>query len=107
MLAKPLNPMVLLIIIPFLNDYFIGNIPNIFRQTHIETLRAHICLIKKQLYTDSSNEQIHRVFFLFDPVIHKASEDQLFFSVGSDRMNKTSLPNKNNQTPVYPGFLDC
>ena len=27
--------MVLLIIIPFLNGYFIGNIPNIFRQTHI------------------------------------------------------------------------
>ena len=25
-----LNPMVLLIIIPFLNGYFIGNIPNIF-----------------------------------------------------------------------------
>ena len=30
-----LNPMVLLIIIPFLNGYFIGNIPTIFRQTHI------------------------------------------------------------------------
>ena len=27
--------MVLLIIIPFLNGYFIGNIPNIFRQTHL------------------------------------------------------------------------
>ena len=27
--------MVLLIIIPFLNGYFIGNIPNIFRHTHI------------------------------------------------------------------------
>ena len=27
--------MVLLIIIPFLNGYFIGNIPNIFRQTHV------------------------------------------------------------------------
>ena len=26
--------MVLLIIIPFLNGYFIGNLPNIFRQTH-------------------------------------------------------------------------
>ena len=35
MLCKPLNPMVLLIIIPFLNGYFIGNIPNIFRPTHI------------------------------------------------------------------------
>ena len=31
----PLYPMVLLIIIPFLNGYFIGNIPNIFRQTHV------------------------------------------------------------------------
>ena len=31
----PLNPMVLLIIIPMKNGYFIGNIPNIFRQTHI------------------------------------------------------------------------
>ena len=30
--------MVLLIIIPFLDGYFIGNIPNIFRQTHIETV---------------------------------------------------------------------
>ena len=29
--------MVFMIIIPFLNGYFIGNIPNIFRQTHIET----------------------------------------------------------------------
>ena len=27
--------MVFMIIIPFLNGYFIGNIPNIFRQTHI------------------------------------------------------------------------
>ena len=35
MLAKPLNPMVFMIIIPFLNGYFIGNIPNIFRQTHL------------------------------------------------------------------------
>ena len=31
-----LNPMVLLIIIPMKNGYFIGNIPNIFRQTHLE-----------------------------------------------------------------------
>ena len=31
----PLNPMVLLIIIPMKNGYFIGNIPNIFRQTHM------------------------------------------------------------------------
>ena len=34
--SVPLHPMVLLIIIPFLNGYFIGNIPNIFRQTHID-----------------------------------------------------------------------
>ena len=33
----PLNPMVLLIIIPMKNGYFIGNIPNIFRQTQIIT----------------------------------------------------------------------
>ena len=37
MVAKPLNPMVLLIIIPMKNGYFVGNIPNIFRQTHLET----------------------------------------------------------------------
>ena len=43
MLAKPLNPMVLLIIIPFWNGYFIGNIPNIFRQTHIVTWLWHDC----------------------------------------------------------------
>ena len=33
--SVPLNPMVLLIIIHMKNGYFIGNIPNIFRQTHI------------------------------------------------------------------------
>ena len=33
-----LNPMVLLIIIPMKNGYFIGNIPNIFRQTHVSWL---------------------------------------------------------------------
>ena len=33
--SVPLNRMVLLIIIP--NGYFIGNIPNIFRQTHISS----------------------------------------------------------------------
>ena len=41
MLAKPLNPLVLLIIIPMKNGYFIGNIPNIFRQTHIYGSRNH------------------------------------------------------------------
>ena len=35
MSCTPFYPMVLLIIIPFLNGYFIGNIPNIFRQTHV------------------------------------------------------------------------
>ena len=34
--SVPLNPMVLLVIIPMKNGYFIGNIPNIFRQTHID-----------------------------------------------------------------------
>ena len=33
--STPLYPMVLLIIIPMKNGYFIGNIPNIFRQTHL------------------------------------------------------------------------
>ena len=33
--SVPLNPMVLLIIIPMKNGYFIGNIPSIFRQTQI------------------------------------------------------------------------
>ena len=40
MLCTPLYPLVLLIIIPFLNGYFIGNIPNIFRQTHISWFLA-------------------------------------------------------------------
>ena len=35
----PLNPMVLLIIIPMKNGYFIGKINPIFRQTHIATSR--------------------------------------------------------------------
>ena len=34
--SVPLHPMVLLIIIPMKNGYFIGNIPNIFRQPHFE-----------------------------------------------------------------------
>ena len=33
--SVPLHPMVLLIIIPMKNGYFIGNIPNIFRQTQM------------------------------------------------------------------------
>ena len=33
--AKPLHPMVFMIIIPMKNGYFIGNIPNIFRQTQM------------------------------------------------------------------------
>ena len=36
MMAKPLNPMVLLIIIPMKNGYFIGKINHIFRQTHVD-----------------------------------------------------------------------
>ena len=43
MLAKPLNPMVFMIIIPFLNGYFIGNIPNMFRQTHLSTWKIPQC----------------------------------------------------------------
>ena len=39
--------MVLLIIIPFLNGYFIGNIPNIFRQTHI-SVRIEVKMQNKQ-----------------------------------------------------------
>ena len=38
--SVPLNPMVLLIIIPMKNGYFIGNIPNIFRQTHMFLVMA-------------------------------------------------------------------
>ena len=46
----PLNPMVLLIIIPFLNGYFIGNIPNIFRQTHIKDIKG------KAIQSQSTNK---------------------------------------------------
>ena len=35
-----LNPMVLLIIIPMKNGYFIGNIPNILRQAHMDPLKG-------------------------------------------------------------------
>ena len=34
--SVPLKPMVLLIIIPMKNGYFIGNIPNILRQTQLD-----------------------------------------------------------------------
>ena len=33
--SVPLNPVWLMIIIPMKNGYFIGNIPNIFRHTHM------------------------------------------------------------------------
>ena len=46
----PLNPMVLLIIIPFLNGYFIGNIPNIFRQTQMYW--RHISKIDGLMWTN-------------------------------------------------------
>ena len=39
--SVPLNPMVLLIIIPMKNGYNMGNIPNIFRQTHMEVFQIH------------------------------------------------------------------
>ena len=39
--------MVLLIIIPFLNGYFIGNIPNIFRQTHLDVDLANNARLKQ------------------------------------------------------------
>ena len=35
--SVPLNPMAFMIIIPMKNGYFIGNIPNIFKQSHITT----------------------------------------------------------------------
>ena len=38
MSCTPIHPMVFMIIIPMKNGYFIGNIPNIFRQTHIRHL---------------------------------------------------------------------
>ena len=40
--SVPLNPMVLLIIIPMKNGYFIGNIPNIFRQAHMDGIEMSL-----------------------------------------------------------------
>ena len=45
MVSTPLYPMVLLIIIPMKNGYFIGNIPNIFRQTQILIQIDSDCLL--------------------------------------------------------------
>ena len=49
--------MVLLIIIPFLNGHFIGNIPNIFRQTQIviflKALRAFVSLFRSWWMADT------------------------------------------------------
>ena len=47
--SVPLNPMVLLIIIPFLNGNFIGNIPNIFRQTHTELYSTYTQTVEDYL----------------------------------------------------------
>jgi len=51
--------MVLLIIIPFLNGYFIGNIPNIFRQTHmayLEELHSRLPVELHELHADEAPE---------------------------------------------------
>ena len=39
----PLNSMVFMIIIPMKNGYFIGNIPNSFRQTHMFPCSPDVC----------------------------------------------------------------
>ena len=41
-----LNPMVLLIVIPIKNGYFIGNIPNIFRQTQFSSFYLTVSPVK-------------------------------------------------------------
>ena len=46
----PLNPMVLLIIIPMKNGYFIGNIPNIFRQKYLHMIQMHIMHAKSLVH---------------------------------------------------------
>ena len=61
MLCTPLYPMVLLIIIPMKNGYFIGNIPNIFRQTHIMIVR----LSRNGIVMDYGYGSVHGLrFFL-------------------------------------------
>ena len=42
--------MVLLIIIPMKNGYFIGNIPNIFRQTHVSLIVSGCLLGSDNLF---------------------------------------------------------
>ena len=62
--SVPLNPMVLLIIIPFLNDYFIGNIPNIFRQTHM----LSGCFIPSKLQKRPDLPIFSFIFWVFHPL---------------------------------------
>ena len=45
MLCTPINPMVLLIIIPFLNGYFIGNIPYFQTNPYITGSRCRISIV--------------------------------------------------------------
>ena len=52
--------MVLLIIIPFLNGYFIGNIPNIFRQTHI---MVSGCFFPKPIHCGFLTEKKQLIMF--------------------------------------------
>ena len=44
--STPLYPMVFMIIIPMKNGYFIGNIPNIFRQTHMNFMVPIVILCR-------------------------------------------------------------
>jgi len=55
--SVPLNPMVLLIIIPFLNGYFIGKINPIFRQTQILISGDDCCFNPTILWLDLKEER--------------------------------------------------
>ena len=65
--------MVLLIIIPFLNGYFIGNIPNIFRQTHM-MMTGHsfppLSLVRSRLARHNLGLEHHDVFDLRKRTTH-------------------------------------
>ena len=56
--SVPLNPMVLLIIIPMKNGYFIGNIPNIFRQTHLGNLECCFSMSRHVQVFSACQQQI-------------------------------------------------
>ena len=75
--SVPLNPMVLLIIIPFLNGYFIGNINPTFSDKTIwycslsKLSRKPARCSRHQLFSLMSSKRLNMIIYFGDQIVHK------------------------------------